>query len=70
MTATGDVYCGECQEPAEWERCTQFAGSHFFCGAHARLEKDFRKQDVCTVWDRVRRRRTPVKQTKKTINRR
>lgn len=33
--------CIECDQPAVWVRCTQFAGSHPYCDQHARLESDF-----------------------------
>jgi hypothetical protein len=33
--------CTECEAPATWFRCTQFAGTHPYCEVHARAEKDF-----------------------------
>jgi hypothetical protein len=33
--------CIECEWPATWFRCTQFAGTHPFCESHARAQKDF-----------------------------
>jgi hypothetical protein len=37
--------CSMCETPADWVRCTQFAGNHFYCDLHAKLEKDFGKDD-------------------------
>lgn len=37
--------CLMCDKPIEWIRHTQFAGSHPFCDEHARMEKDFGKND-------------------------
>jgi hypothetical protein len=36
---------GECEELATYIRCTQFAGDHPYCTKHAKLEKDFKKED-------------------------
>lgn len=33
--------CFECARPAEWVRHTQFAGDHYYCDEHAKLERDF-----------------------------
>jgi hypothetical protein len=37
--------CTECEAPATWFRCTQFAGTHPYCEIHARAETDFGKDD-------------------------
>ena len=42
--------CLECDAPAEWMRCTQFAGNHPYCDHHARLESDFNENDSYTYW--------------------
>jgi hypothetical protein len=42
--------CIECDLPAVWVRCTQFAGDHPYCEAHARQEKDFGENDSYTYW--------------------
>ena len=33
--------CFECDSEAEWVRCTQFSGDHYYCDKHAREESDF-----------------------------
>ena len=46
--------CVECEAPAIFERCTQFAGNHPYCDAHARAEKDFGVDDGdSTFWRSV-----------------
>jgi hypothetical protein len=37
--------CDLCEQPAAWVRRTQFAGNHFFCAPHAKLEEDFGLDD-------------------------
>lgn len=37
--------CDDCREKATWVRMTQFAGDHYFCTRHARLQGDFGKED-------------------------
>lgn len=34
-----------CGSQADWVRCTQFSGDHFFCENHARLEANFGQRD-------------------------
>ncbi len=47
--------CLECNEPAEWIRCTQFAGDHPYCDKHARQEKDFDDEpDSYSYWVEVK----------------
>lgn len=45
--------CLECDKPAEWVRCTQFAGDHPYCDDHARQEKDFGEDDSYAYWVKV-----------------
>jgi hypothetical protein len=42
--------CSECAEPAEWVRCTQFAGDHPYCDKHAKEENDFGCNDSYAYW--------------------
>jgi len=42
--------CIECELPATWARCTQFAGVHPYCDAHAYGESDFKTNDDYTYW--------------------
>jgi hypothetical protein len=37
--------CEDCALIAVYVRCTQYAGDHFFCTAHAREQEDFGKED-------------------------
>ena len=34
-----------CDQPATFVRCTQFAGDHEYCDAHAHAQDDFQKED-------------------------
>ena len=43
------IKCDACQADAAFVRCTQFAGNHFFCPSHAKLEKGFGQPDE-TGW--------------------
>lgn len=46
--------CLECGEPADWIRCTQFAGNHPYCDKHARLESDFEEEgDSYKDWHKI-----------------
>lgn len=45
--------CIECGKPAEWVRCTQFAGDHPYCEEHAKLEKDFGQDDSYAFWYQI-----------------
>jgi hypothetical protein len=42
--------CFECTAPAVWQRCTQFAGDHYYCDFHARSESDFGENDSYACW--------------------
>lgn len=42
--------CIECGKPADWVRCTQFAGDHPFCDEHAKQEKGFGTDDSYEYW--------------------
>jgi len=42
--------CFECEKPANYIRHTQFAGKHYYCTEHARLENDFAIDDSYTYW--------------------
>jgi hypothetical protein len=46
--------CIECDQPAEWLRCTQFAGDHPYCLEHAELESDFMINDSYTFWKELK----------------
>ena len=46
--------CAMCDDPADWYRHTQFAGSHPFCDRHAREEDDFGKDSSYEDWDDLR----------------
>jgi hypothetical protein len=46
--------CIECDEPATWERCTQFAGNHPYCDEHAKQEKDFSESDSYKFWSELK----------------
>lgn len=51
--------CDLCQEKAVWVRCTQFAGDHYFCKAHAEVQPDYMKSDPSSFYwaraeDRIR----------------
>lgn len=43
-------HCIECGKPADWVRCTQFAGDHPFCDEHAKQEKGFGTDDSYEYW--------------------
>jgi hypothetical protein len=45
--------CMVCEEPATWERCTQFAGNHPYCEKHAIRESDFGIDDQDTYWKQL-----------------
>ena len=46
--------CLECDEPAIWVRCTQFAGNHPYCSYHAFLESDFNDEpDSYQFWRKI-----------------
>ncbi len=46
--------CFECEAPAIWVRCTQFAGDHYFCDTCAKKEEDFGKEDDSYfVWEKI-----------------
>jgi hypothetical protein len=47
--------CILCEEPATWERCTQFAGNHPYCEKHAIMESDFGTDDQDTYWIQLRK---------------
>lgn len=40
-----NIECIMCENPAEWVRCTQFAGDHPFCDGCAKKEDDFGEDD-------------------------
>jgi hypothetical protein len=42
-----------CDNPASWERSTQFAGDHPYCDEHALMEEDFGQEDDSTFWKEV-----------------
>jgi hypothetical protein len=42
--------CLVCDKPAQYVRCTQFAGDHPYCEEHAKLESDFDENDSYTYW--------------------
>ena len=46
--------CLECDAPATWERCTQFAGDHPYCTNHAKLEADFGENDSYSFWVEIK----------------
>jgi len=46
--------CIECDLPAEWVRCTQFAGNHPYCETHAELESDFMANDSYAFWKKTK----------------
>ena len=54
--------CLECDAPAAWVRCTQFAGNHPYCDHHARLESDFNENDSYTYWRELTNERNTSKQ--------
>lgn len=43
--------CIDCDRNAEHIRHTQFAGSHPYCGRHAKLEKDFNGESSYFLWE-------------------
>jgi hypothetical protein len=45
--------CLVCGAPAEWIRCTQFAGDHPYCEHHARKEDDFGTDDSYEFWKKL-----------------
>jgi hypothetical protein len=45
--------CFECSSPATWCRHTQFAGDHYFCDTHAKLESDFGDADSYKFWEEI-----------------
>lgn len=45
--------CIECFAKATWLRRTQFAGDHPYCDQHAKLEKDFGKEDHSSFWQNI-----------------
>ena len=45
--------CIDCDKPSEWIRHTQFAGSHYFCDGHARMQQDFNVNDSYTAWEKI-----------------
>jgi hypothetical protein len=46
LTKYNRSMCIECHEKiATYERCTQFAGTHYFCTKCAKKEKDFCEKD-------------------------
>jgi endogenous inhibitor of DNA gyrase (YacG/DUF329 family) len=51
------ITCGDCDKPATWLRCTQFAGEHPFCSKHAKAQNDFKlRTDGHTyAWCRVKK---------------
>ena len=55
MTKSGTIEkCIECDEPAVWVRCTQFAGDHPYCEKHAMEESDFNdKPDSYSYWYKI-----------------
>ena len=46
--------CIECDKPAAWVRCTQFAGDHPYCEEHAKQETDFGENDSYTYWKELK----------------
>ena len=46
--------CIECNKPAQWVRCTQFAGEHPYCEEHAQLESDFNDIDSYLFWKELK----------------
>jgi hypothetical protein len=46
--------CMECDKPAVWLRCTQFAGDHPYCDEHAKQETDFGENDSYTYWTELK----------------
>jgi hypothetical protein len=42
--------CDCCEEKAQWVRCTQFAGNHYFCDLHALQQEDFGQDDSYAFW--------------------
>jgi hypothetical protein len=46
--------CIECDKPAKWVRCTQFAGDHPYCEEHAKLESDFNDSDSSLYWKELK----------------
>ena len=46
--------CVECDKPATWMRCTQFAGDHPYCEYHAKLEPDFEDSDSYHFWKELK----------------
>jgi len=46
--------CIVCDKPADWVRCTHFAGDHPYCKEHAILEKDFNENDSYAFWSEVK----------------
>lgn len=51
---TKQEVCVECDAPAVWVRCTQFAGDHPYCNKHARMESDFNDEpDSYHYWHEI-----------------
>lgn len=48
------VKCLECNEPATWERCTQFAGNHPYCEEHAKQQSDWNDNDSYLYWSTMK----------------
>jgi hypothetical protein len=46
--------CMDCEADAVWYRRTQFAGDHPYCDLHAKLQKDFQKEDGYMFWQTVK----------------
>ena len=46
--------CLHCFKKAKWVRVTQFAGIHYYCKEHAKIERDFKKEDSSTYWVKLK----------------
>jgi hypothetical protein len=45
----------DCKKPVAFVRSTQFAGDHFYCEHHAKLEDDFMKDDASySFWETIK----------------
>lgn len=46
--------CLHCFKKAKWVRVTQFAGIHYYCKEHAKIARDFKKEDSSTYWVKLK----------------